>query len=65
MNDIRWKKPILILITLVLLVLTVCTGRTRLNKIIESGRITAITRNSAHSYYTYREKPMGFEYDLA
>ncbi|MFH1625519.1 MAG: membrane-bound lytic murein transglycosylase MltF, partial [Pseudomonadota bacterium] len=36
-----------------------------LNKIIESGRITVITRNSAHSYYTYREKPMGFEYDLA
>src|SRR5210317_2125409 len=36
-----------------------------LHKIIKAGQITVITRNSAHCYYTYREEPMGFEYDLA
>ena len=36
-----------------------------LHKILKAGRITVITRNSAHCYYTYREEPMGFEYELA
>ena len=36
-----------------------------LHKIIKAGQITVITRNSAHCYYTYRDEPMGFEYDLA
>jgi membrane-bound lytic murein transglycosylase F len=36
-----------------------------LHKIIKTGQITVITRNSAHCYYTYREEPMGFEYELA
>ncbi len=36
-----------------------------LEKVHESGTITVITRNSAHSYYSYRGIPMGFEYDLA
>jgi len=36
-----------------------------LHKIIKAGQITVITRNSAHCYYTYREEPMGFEYELA
>ena len=36
-----------------------------LHKIIKAGQIAVITRNSAHCYYTYREEPMGFEYELA
>ena len=36
-----------------------------LYKIEQAGQITVITRNSAHCYYTYREKSMGFEYELA
>ena len=36
-----------------------------LTGIRESGRISVITRNNAHCYYTYREEPTGFEYDLA
>ena len=36
-----------------------------LHKIIKAGQITVITRNSGHCYYTYREEPMGFEYELA
>lgn len=31
----------------------------------ESGRITMITTSSPHSYYVYRGRAMGFEYDLA
>ncbi len=36
-----------------------------LARIRESGRVSVITRNNAHCYYTYREEPTGFEYDLA
>ena len=36
-----------------------------LHKIIKAGQIAVITRNSAHCFYTYRDKPMGFEYELA
>jgi len=36
-----------------------------LHKIIKAGQITMITRNSAQCYYTYRDEPMGFEYELA
>ena len=36
-----------------------------LRKIHKTGFITVITRNNSHSYYTYRGKPMGFEYGLA
>ncbi|NVL90900.1 MAG: membrane-bound lytic murein transglycosylase MltF [Desulfobacterales bacterium] len=38
---------------------------TALDRIMESGTITIITRNDAHCYYTYRGQEMGFEYDLA
>ncbi|MGD2127546.1 MAG: membrane-bound lytic murein transglycosylase MltF [Desulfobacteraceae bacterium] len=36
-----------------------------LEAIKKSGKITVLTRNNAHSYYIYRDEPMGFEYDLA
>ena len=35
-----------------------------LHKIFKAGELTVITQNSAHSYYFYRDEPMGFEYDL-
>ena len=34
-------------------------------QIVASGRITVLTQNNANSFYMYREKEMGFEYDLA
>jgi membrane-bound lytic murein transglycosylase F len=41
-------------------------GRDRVLKSIQkSGKITVITRNNSHCYYTYRDEDMGFEHDLA
>ncbi len=36
-----------------------------LQKILRTGQITVVTRNTAHCYYLYRDQPMGFEYELA
>ncbi len=36
-----------------------------LQKILKTGEITVVTRNTADSYYLYRDQPMGFEYELA
>ncbi|MCF8069974.1 MAG: membrane-bound lytic murein transglycosylase MltF [Desulfobacterales bacterium] len=36
-----------------------------LGEIYHSKKLTVITDNSANTYYIYRDKPMGFEYDLA
>lgn len=36
-----------------------------LHKIIKTGQITVITRNTPHCYYLYQDEPMGFEYELA
>ena len=36
-----------------------------LHKVLTAGELTIITRYSPHCYYTYRDQPMGFEYDLA
>jgi len=41
------------------------TGTSTLEKIIEKGKLTVITRNNAHCYYSYRDQEMGFEHDLA
>jgi len=42
-----------------------CGKKTVLEKVKESGEISVLTRNNAHCCYTYRDNPMGFEYDLA
>lgn len=36
-----------------------------LSDIIEAGKLRFVTQNNAHTYYTYRGEPVGFEYDLA
>jgi len=61
----EWKNLLLILILLSLSILFSCAKKNSLERIKESGEITVITRNNAHCYYTYRDNPMGFEYDLA
>ena len=61
----KWKDLLLIFILLNLPLLPSCAKTSVLEKIKESGEITVLTRNNAHCYYTYRDNPMGFEYDLA
>ncbi len=34
-------------------------------RIFKTGKLTVITINNPHSYYIYRDEPMGFEYDMA
>ncbi|MEZ4527665.1 MAG: membrane-bound lytic murein transglycosylase MltF [Desulfobacterales bacterium] len=36
-----------------------------LEKILDTGKITLITKNNANCYYQYRDRYMGFEYELA
>ena len=36
-----------------------------LKRIQKTGEITVVTRNTAQSYYLYRDQPMGFEYEMA
>lgn len=60
-----WKKRVLLFLTFCLLIGISCGRKDTLHKIKESGVITVITRNNAHCYYIYREKAMGFEFDLA
>ena len=38
---------------------------TGLDRIWRQGRITVLTENNAHCYYIYRDRPVGFEYELA
>jgi membrane-bound lytic murein transglycosylase F len=63
-----WVKILLCLVMLPSLFLSGCertNPRGLLDEIIQDGEITMITRNDADCYYSYRNKPMGFEYDLA
>ena len=55
----------LILIILSLCLIASCGKEDSLEKIRKAGVITVVTRNNAHCYYTYRDNPCGFEYDLA
>ncbi|MBW2602967.1 MAG: membrane-bound lytic murein transglycosylase MltF [Deltaproteobacteria bacterium] len=59
------KKGVLILVLTILLFTVSCGKKDALDRIEASGKITVLMRNNAHCYYTYRERPMGFEYDLA
>ncbi|MFC1867198.1 membrane-bound lytic murein transglycosylase MltF [Thermodesulfobacteriota bacterium] len=63
----KLKSKYGISVTLIILLAGIlsCGERDALERIKESGKITVLIRNNAHSYYTYRGKPMGFEYDLA
>ena len=36
-----------------------------LERVQEAGKIRVITRNNSNCYYIYRDRPMGFEYELA
>lgn len=50
-----------------LLMLASCRpeSETRLDQIWQRGRINVLTENNAHCYYIYRDRPVGFEYELA
>jgi membrane-bound lytic murein transglycosylase F len=58
-------KRLLALLLMSPILLGGCSRNKALERILESGTITIITRNNAHCYYTYRDQEMGFEYDLA
>jgi membrane-bound lytic murein transglycosylase F len=68
----RYTKPLLIVLAVVFLagiyswffMETPYDGDT-LQQIEQEGRIRVITSNNANCYYIYRDKPMGFEYELA
>ena len=61
----KLTRRILILVFLCIPLLTSCAGEDSLDRIKKSGEIIVLTQNNAHCSYTYRENPMGFEYDLA
>jgi membrane-bound lytic murein transglycosylase F len=58
---------LLLLLIFLAIVFYVGSGlrRDALEAIIERKEITVLTVNNAHCYYIYRDRPMGFEYDLA
>jgi len=67
MCESPWKYVILLPVILVLFAPNSYAGgeKNRLTTIQRTGKITVITRDNGHCYYTYRGKLMGFEYDLA
>ncbi len=52
-------------ITLVSCGIPLTSSVSTIDIIRERGSVILITHNSANSYYIYRDRPMGFEYDLA
>ena len=50
---------------LLVLLATGCSRDSSLEGIRRTGKLVLITDNNAHSYYTYRDQAMGFEYELA
>ncbi len=61
----HWRYALRTLLCLALFMLASCAEKNALERIRESGHIIMITRNNGHCFYTYRNQPMGFEYDLA
>ena len=59
------RLNILVLLLAGLLTFCACGKNEALERIRKTGTITVITQNSSHSYHTYRDQEMGFEYDLA
>ncbi|MFW6328782.1 MAG: membrane-bound lytic murein transglycosylase MltF [Alkalispirochaetaceae bacterium] len=57
-------SALLFLLAAVIYLLTRPEDRS-LQRILEAGTLTFITQNSAHTYWIYRDEPVGFEYDLA
>jgi membrane-bound lytic murein transglycosylase F len=59
-----WRSLVCII---VLICLSACSrdNPSRLDQIWRTGKITLITDNNAHCYYLYRDRPAGFEYELA
>ena len=62
---IKKKTSQLIFLFLVIILSFACLIKKSLSDIKESGEITLLTKNNAHCYYSYRESPMGFEYELS
>ncbi len=62
---IKYKIAILIFAFGIFSLFASCVDKTSLENIKEAGAINVLTRNNAHCYYTYRDNPFGFEYDLA
>ncbi len=60
-----WRGLFLVFVFLGLPVLASCGRGKALDRIENAGEITVLTRNNAHCYYIYRDRPMGFEYELA
>ena len=60
-------KSVLFLLTVIFSVTTsgCYNPNDTLRKIKNSGKIVIITDNSAHGFYLYQDRPMGFEYQLA
>ena len=59
------QRAILICVLFILAVFSACADKSALERIEETGVVTVLTRNNGHCYYSYRDAPMGFEYDLA
>lgn len=60
----RGRRIFAVILLLIPLMIS-CGREDSLERIRASGEIILITRNNAHCYYTYRDEPLGFEYDLA
>lgn len=66
------RKAALLFLFLAALLATAVVGYRRLrprdeslSAVLERGTLRFLTQNNAHTYYTYRGEPVGFEYDLA